>query len=288
MSEALQALDNREIAIASWMALAILLCLFSSPLRRSLAGVIRAAAAPQLIGVFVVAASAQLLATYGLWKVGLWTLGQAKITVIWVGIGFFSLVNGAVKLRDQPTTLPTQLQSIFKLMLVVEFFVNLHRFPLFLEMVFVPVLLLLGLLVATSERDPKLRSVKRFFFSLTVFAGLVVAGYSLYQAYLAGWKQFTPNLARDFAVPILYGLISIPLLWLLALFLAYQEVFIRVPFVVRDSSLHTFTKINLLSRMRFDLGSIGSWLKIAWQVMPTSKAEVLLSIQAAKAVSRAV
>jgi hypothetical protein len=117
--------------------------------------------------------------------------------------------------------------------------------------------------------------------------GLLVAAYSLHQAYQAGWDQFTPNLARDFVVPTLYGVLAIPLLWLLALFSAYQEVFVRVPFVVKDPNLHSYTRVNLLTRLRFDLRAVGRWLKIAWQVMPTSKAEVLQSIQAAKAPARA-
>lgn len=65
MSEALQALDSREIATACWTALAVVLCLFSLSLRHALAGVICAAAAPQIFGVFTVVLSAQLLATYG-------------------------------------------------------------------------------------------------------------------------------------------------------------------------------------------------------------------------------
>ena len=283
VSEALQALDNREIATACWIALAVALCLFSASLRHALAGVIRAAAVPQILGVFTVASSAQLLATYGLWKLGVWTPSQAKITAIWVVIGFFSFVNKALKLRDQPTTLKAQLRSVFKLTLLVEFFVNLYRFSLFIELAFVPFMVLLGLLVATSERDPRHSAANRVFLSIAVFVGLLVAAYSLYQAYQAGWEQFTPNLARDFAVPILYGVLTIPLLWLLALFSAYQEVFIRVPLVVKDSNLHAYTKFNLLARLRFDLRAVGRWLKIAWQVMPTSRAEVLQSIQAAKA-----
>lgn len=283
MSEALQALDNREIATACWLALAVAFCLFSSTLRQALARVVRAAAVPQMLAVFTFASGAQLLATYGLWKLGVWTPSQAKITVIWVVLGFFSFVNEALRLRDNPTTLKIQLRSVFKLTLLVEFFVNLYRFPLLLELVFVPFMVLLGLGVATSERDRRYSFANKVFLSVAVLVGVLVVVSSLYQAYQAGWGQFTPNLARDFAVPILYGALTIPLLWLLALFSAYQEVFIRVPFVVKDSNLHTYTKVNLVAKLRFDLRAVGRWLKIAWQVMPTSKAEVLHSIQAAKA-----
>ena len=284
MSEAIQALDNREIATACWLTTAILLCLLKSQLRRSIAEVVRAAVAPQLLSIFAFAAVAQLLATYGLWKIGLWAPSQAKITVIWIGIGYFPFVSQALKFRDQPTTLRTQLRSVLKVTLLVEFFVNLYRLPLLLELAFVPLMVILRLFVAVSERDPNRMPANRFFLSITVAVGLIVAAYSLYEAYRAGWGQFTPNLARDFIVPIVYGLLSIPLIWLVALYSAYEEVFVRVPFVVKEPSLHAFTKFKLLTYMRFDLAALHRWCKIAWEVRPVSKADVLKSIQTAKAV----
>lgn len=282
MYEALQALDNREIATACWVAIAFLACLLTPHLRQPIAGVFRAVVAPQILSVFAIVATAQILATLLLWMVALWTPSQAKITFIWVVIGFFSFVNEALKLRENPITIRAQLKSALKLTLVVEFFVNLYRFPLLVELAFVPLMVVLGILLATSEQDTKFEPAKKLFLSIAGLVGLTVALCSLYGVYQAGWRQFTPNLARDFIVPIVYGLLSIPLLWLMALYSAYQEVFVRVPLVVNNPTLHTFTKLNLLARIRFDLVAIGRWLKIAWQVMPTSKAEVLLSIQTAK------
>lgn len=92
---------------------------------------------------------------------------------------------------------------------------------------------------------------------------------------------------RDFGVPIAYGIFCIPLMFLLAVYSAYEDAFVRLQFVIKDESLHGFAKRRLLASFGLDFRAVSRWLRSAWSNTLESRADIVRSIEAVKSADRA-
>lgn len=87
---------------------------------------------------------------------------------------------------------------------------------------------------------------------------------------------------RDFALPIFYNIAFIPFLWAISVYAAYESVFARLNFLIKDKTLHSYTRRKLITCFRTDIGALNSWLREAWSGTFTCRSDVDKSIVAIK------
>ena len=279
MSQFFASFDNRELAVVFWLIIMLVAAATSGKVRASMVGVVRAFyVRPILIGLLLLAAYFSGLVVL-LAKLGVWGPAQLKLTLLWfftVGaVGLFS----AQAISENPCRLSQSVRSNLKITVLLEFFVNLYRMPLLAELVFVPFTAVLGALLAVSETKDEFIPARRLFNGVAIFVGSLLLAYAVWNAVTDFKSLANADAVRSFVLPVVYSLLLLPFLWLAAVFIAYEEVFVRLQFVAKDQSLHPYIRKSLLLKFRGNIRLLRIWFQVAWFRSFATKSDVDESIQ---------
>lgn len=153
-------LTTREQALPVWAVLALAGGLLQGPTRRAMGPVLRAFMSPKIL--VVVALTTAYLASL-LWlasRLGLWDRGLLGPTLIWglptlLGVGL-----KAVQAMESEDFFKSSLKGLLSGAVVVEFLVNAETFPLWWELVQLPLIVTIVLLAELSKTDPEHASIR--------------------------------------------------------------------------------------------------------------------------------
>jgi hypothetical protein len=139
-------LNSREDAGLVWTVIVLAFVLYKVPgVFRNLADIVWLVIKPPLVLLFGGAAlyCAGILAVAN--QLGVWETSAAKETVYWfLGAGLV-LAGHALNARPDPYYARTLLRRALRVAILIEFIVNFYVFPLGVELLFVPVVGLLGI-----------------------------------------------------------------------------------------------------------------------------------------------
>jgi hypothetical protein len=176
MSAVWNALDNREKALLIWSVLLFGGALLMRDVRRSVPGIMAILVTPPLslllFGAVLYVSAIIVVAA----ELGLWTLPLVGVTVLWfLGPGMVMFFNAHAAVTD-PAFFRKALRGGVWLILIVEGVVNLAVFPLTVELIAVPLVLLVVLLVEVAKTKPEFAQVKTIMeFVLSVLVVAFVA-----------------------------------------------------------------------------------------------------------------
>ena len=241
-------LNNRQIATGIWLFLVVLVVLLIKQIRPSLFGVLRAAANRKLVIFFGSFALWVGLLAWGFKLLGLWRYDQILATLFWIAITGFPLLGRSLDATEDDRYWSKILRDNFRILGLFEFLVVGYSFPLFVELVLVPVLALLGVLIAMGQTDTSYRPMQNI---LEVVLGLFV----LFVLYLAIRDIFyhpegfwTFETGRNLVLPILFSLGSSPVIYLWFCYSHFESARIRI-----NLSTYHSEELKAYARKRFFL-----------------------------------
>jgi hypothetical protein len=262
-------LNAREQAAALWLAGIVAFGLFKS--RDARLGVLALAVSvlnPKLGGV-ILAAAVYAASTMAL----LARLGVADETLFKAAVYWF-FGTALVALANLPgkdgAFLKKLIRELFSVAFVVAFVVNLYVFPLYVELVVVPVVLL-----TTIAKARRLLIVLG-----AVVLAIVVARVAFNLGDYATWAT-----ARAYLLPIALTVAFVPFLYVFALVMAYELVFMRLGFALRDEDGRTHAPFRVkLAAMRAAGARLSRINRFSPAVMPQacaaeSEEDVLAAIE---------
>jgi hypothetical protein len=174
--------NNREKAVAIW-ALLVLGLAFNKNGRdigASLYATLRALLQPKLLLLFAAAAAYSTIVTLAGAKVGLWHLDDLKETVYWfIGTGAI-FVGQAVGSPNDPALVRKVIRRTLRFTVLLEFFVNLFVFPLWAEILLVPVVFLLVAMQAVASGDANLDAAKPVIDSALGVVSIVLLAWAIF------------------------------------------------------------------------------------------------------------
>ena len=186
------------------------------------------------MGFVLVTASYVAGSVLALRQIGYWEPEMAKRTVVWfLGTAIVGLFNTNRKQSRFFSRLAIHSLSVA---FIVEFLSNLHTFPIYVELLLIPLMafFVAARVVAESEGQYK-AAATAFGWVLATFT-LTSLSFSL--AYAANnIESVTTEQLREFLLPFLLTLCLIPLLYLVALFSLYQSMFAMVRLGLRENPL---------------------------------------------------
>lgn len=259
-------LNNREIAIALWL-LVISIYIFSSSkmaeVRNAFKGVLATLFVRQIMTVLCLMVAYMAIVIYWLSELELWNFEQLKNTVFWcVSVGFMSLYKLEQIKQDKRLFKYSVLDNL-KLLAILQFVVGVYTFSLWVEVLLVPVLALLGAMMAIAETDKKYHQVKLFLgYCLSSF-GVVLIVYTLYMLMTDFGEFGKEKTAYDFFVPPLLTFCYLPFVFFILVYSTYEQAFLRLRFSIKSRFHRTVAKIyafilfnvrlNLLERWSFQV-----------------------------------
>ena len=179
--------NNREIAIGLWL-LAISIYVFLSPkmveVKSSFRHLLSAFFVKQIMSVLGLMIVYITFVIYFLSEMDLWNAEQIKNTVFWcVSVGFMSLFKIESIKKDKSFFKHSVIDNL-KLLAILQFIVGVYTFPIWIEILLVPILALIGAMSAIVEGDKKYHQVKTILeYCLSIFGSILII-YTLYICHL--------------------------------------------------------------------------------------------------------
>lgn len=270
--------NNREIAIAIWLIGFFSWALTMPKVRESFPGVLKAAFAAKLTICWILTIGYIAIVTVALWGWGIWSVTNLKMTILWAFSAGLVMVVGVAS--DQPDRRRLWQSTIggFKASLVLEFVANLYVFPLWVELVLMPVATLIVGTAVFAESKKENQNAVGCLNNLMSLLGVGLLGYGVYRITTDFDMFWQVETLIDFFLPILLTLFFLPFLYLLAVFVAYETLFTQLKVFMHDDELRRFTKLELIRECGLDFERVTRWKNRYMSERPRSKEGVRESI----------
>jgi hypothetical protein len=246
-------LSTRETALVAWVALFLAFAFTKADVRSSVGSLLKLVfTSAFLTGVIASAIGYAVATILLLQKVGYWEGGMAKTAAYWfAGIALVAVFR--TKRTDARYFRRFVLDNL-ALAAVVEFIVNVHTFPLPVELFFVPLsVLLVGVEVVAGGSPEYTAARKPVAWMLTLLGGTALA-FSL--VYIANDFAAVTTTARvkDFLLPLLLSACFLPYLYALRTVIVWQTMLHMIKFGLHgDERLYRFTRQSMIRACGFSL-----------------------------------
>ncbi|HEV8053991.1 MAG: hypothetical protein H0X16_06805 [Chloroflexi bacterium] len=263
---------NRDIAVAVWFSVAAVFAATRPGLREGVAGILRGLWGPLgamlvLYGCYVAAVVAVAA------RVGVWNVGLGKETVAWFFVPGLALLFSFSRASRERAYLARRVLSVIGLTAIIEFYVGLAVFPLVVELVLLPVVVVLSVFSAAAGFNPETRIVKVVADRLIAVVGLAVL-FGTAVVLVGQWESLDKTqLARTFALPIWLTLAAAPFVYAFSLYANYEEHFIRLALNSPGKRATTRAKVALVLGYHFRNHELSKFKgPVAWNL---ARAETL-------------
>lgn len=256
-------LNNREMAIALWVV-AIAIYIFSSSkmrdVRKSFRNLLSAFFARQIISPLILMTIYMGAVVYFMFEADLWNSGQIKNTIFWaVAVGFMSFFKLESIKKDKSFFKHSVIDNL-KILAIIQFIVSVYAFPLWVELLLVPILALTGGMSAVAETDEKYNQAKKFLDGLMIFFGITVIAYTAYMLITNFNEVGKESTVYDFIVPPLLTLFYLPFIFMAMVYSTYEQAFVRLMFAIKENKLRLTAKIYAILFFNFRLALLERWL----------------------------
>lgn len=252
-------LNSREDAALLWLVVAAALALWKLPaLRPQLVVLVR-----QLFGrtlLFrlwlpaIVYTTALVAAAYA---VDLWHTSSLKETAYWLVATGLVLAGKATQTHGNPDELRTLIRPALRLTILVEFFVGVYVFPLAVEMMLLPTVVLLVGTSVVAERDAKYAAAKKAIDWMLGVIGISMLVFVTVSVLLDLGGVFSAETAEKLFVAPVLTVAFVPFLYFVAVLVTYEHVFTHLDIYGTDRASVRRAKWALVRVCRLNLRKIG-------------------------------
>lgn len=266
--------NNREIASAIWLLLFLVYILSRSSVRQSLHDLLRAFFRVKLLLPFCLMLLYILIIVFALQEMGFWDKSLIKDTLFWTfGVALIMYFNADRAIKDDYFFRKT-ISDNLKLVLILEFLLNLYSFSLVIEIILVPVMTLLVLIHAIAQKETELAAVKSFSAVILTLIGIgliVITGYKI----INDFENFaTVSNLRDFLLYPVFSIALLPFIYLMALYIQYENIFTRIDIINNHSEAVRYAKKRILASFHLNLKRLNRWSREAGILKVDNRSDV--------------
>lgn len=258
MSNINKFLDNRELAILVWLIIFLFWTLTKKNIRESIS---------EIMKVFfqkVIFISTCLMLfyigsiVYIFYQFGLWDFTLLSETIMWVIGVAFVMYSNSYKVKNIEYFKNVLIDTL-KLTVVIEFIVNLYVFNFWIELILVPVFAILGVVLGISSSKPEYKQVESCLTRIFIVVGLLFLSYAIYNIIVDVHSFATINNFKEFLLPFVFTILFLPFIYMLALYLTYDLIFMRISFLIKDKSLARYIRWKTVFSFHLKLNSLNKW-----------------------------
>ena len=275
-------LDNREIAIIIWLGVVFVWAIFQKSIRKSLVAIFKAFT-QKVIFVSTILMLIYIGAViYLFYRINFWELSNLSDTAIWIlGTAFVMFIN--INRTKEDDYFRKAVVDNVKFVVFIEFVTNLYVFNLWAELILVPVMAVIGGMMGVASTNQKYKQVES---CLTKIVGIIGIGFIIYALYHAvvDFKEFASleNL-REFLLPLLLTVTFLPFVYIMAIYVTYDLIFMRIKHLIKNSALARYAKWKTVFAFHLNLRALNKWLKKIVRLKFDSKEEIKQATMSVKA-----
>jgi len=257
MEEVFDSFSTRELAIAIWISIALTVCMFSKGIRQSLVGILKALFAWKIFVSLLAFFIHTALYVFVLYKIGVWNISLLKDTIIWTfSFGFVSLVN-INKVNNTKYFRNIFFDSI-KWTIAIEFVLNFFTFSLTKEIILIPIIVFSAVMQAVASHDSKHKQVENLMKSFLMYFSIFVFLFSLYKTVEKHAELFTIDNLKSFLLPVFLTITFLPFMYLYNLVVKYEELWVRLKFMIRNEDDRKRVKLQILLVANFNIDRLAN------------------------------
>lgn len=248
--------NNRELASIIWLVIIGLLLQINKSTREASKNLLKAFFQWKITSVILLALSYSAAIVWILWTIKFWDQALLKDTIIWfTGSGFFILMN-LNKAEKEKNFFKNILRDNLKLILILEFVINFHQFSLLAEMFILPAIAFLAILQVVAEREERTKIVKTaidWIFVIVTVMFLIISIRDITND-ITGFANYS-NL-KSFLLPVILSISFIPCAYLIAVFMNYEMLFVRLGFYLKNKRDLRFAKLRTIQKCGLQISKI--------------------------------
>lgn len=228
MSGLQEIFNNREIALAIWLLIAIAVMIFSNPGREFIRTAFPILFCRKFVIFYIVFLSYFGLVIYGLFTIGFWDTSLLKDTIFWILFVELPLFAKTIEKAKDNHFFKQLIKENIALIVIVNFLLNFWPFGLITEIIIVPIIIIISISSALAARKIEHRQAKHFFdWIITIFVVVVII-YTVQHIVQKPNEIMNDIALKEFLLPSLLLILNLPIVYGLALYKTYEQIFIRV------------------------------------------------------------
>lgn len=246
-------LNTREISILLWLTVFFMLSLKNKGIQKSYVQLLKSLFQNKILIILLLHIFSTVLSIYLPNHLGIWTSLNIKIVSLWF---IFTSFAGTVEyVTDRKQTLTILIYDQIKLLIIIEFIAGLKTFALPIELIIVPFIGFAVILNAFVKAMPNGTAAEKFPEWILVVFGISV--FTLGVAELFDPDANIAKLIEGMSAPVALSILSIPYLYGLFMYAAYEEVFSIInAFNKNDALVRRYAKYYVLKTFHFSLSKL--------------------------------
>jgi hypothetical protein len=217
--------SNREIATIVWLGLFLIIAMFNRGVRKSFKNVIKTLFSWKIIVYCISSIMYFLLLLYLINKIVVLDLNLVKDSVFWFLPSGLALTANSFSSKSEKDIIKKHILENVKFTIFIEFIIATYVFPLLLELVLIPFIVVVSMLSAISENKEEYQPVNKLLNKVQGFIGYFILGFSVYSAicdynHLIGFASI-----KSVLLPLVLAFLNFPFSYLWILYAKYEELF---------------------------------------------------------------
>ncbi len=198
---------------------------------------------------------------YVFYKLDLWTVDLLKDTIFWI------LFAGSVTLfkintvSEDKTYFREAVKENIKFTIILEFVGELYNFSLWIELLLVPLVVLIGGMLAIAENQTKYESAKKFLKFLLSIGGIIFLIHIGKELFAHTHDIVTEEHIKELLLKPALSLLFLPFVYVLSLYMQYQTGFVMISFNIKSPELLKYAKYQSWIKFKNDTEGLKRWQK---------------------------
>lgn len=255
MDQLLTIFSTRELSILIWISIGLIAIMFSSKMREGLGGVLKILFGTTILIILTALIVYVSLILFLLYKLELWNFSLLKDTLFWFFTTALVLLFNINKAKTEGY-FKNIIKENIKWAISVEFIVNFYTFSLLKELVLVPSMIFLATIQAVASTDKKNIQVSKLLGNILSIIGILLIAFIVYKTFTNYQEILTFHTLFSFLLPPFLTVLLIPFLYLLAIYMNYEELFVRINFLTNDNKRKQLLKREILLAANINLSRL--------------------------------
>lgn len=278
----LEILNNRELAILFWLTVFCIYFFSSEKMveaRKAFRNLLVGFFAKKIISIIILMIIYVLIIVYNLAEVGLWNVEQLKNTIFWsISVATLSLFKLNTIKKDKSFFKNSILNNL-KILAIIQFIIGVYTFSLLVEIILIPILFLIGAMIAIADSDKKHAQVKRLLEYLLSIFGVIVIVFTVYMLVTNFGEIMKKKTFYDFMVPVLLTFFYLPFIFIMMIYTTYEDVFSRLRFSIKNKMLRNIAMLYSAIAFNIRLDLLERWSRHIFIETVTSHRELIDSFK---------
>ena len=275
-------INNREKSIILWTVLFFIWALSRKEIRSSFIDVLKAFFIPKIFVPLLMLSGYIIFIVWVLSKFGYWKIFLLKDTLIWF-FGFaFILFFNSNKATEEDSFFKKVLIDNVKFFIIVQFVVNMYVFNLLAELIITPLLTILIGMSVVAENKEEYKIVHKVVNVILSTIGFIFVIFSFSKAFTDLNIFLTSVTFQKLVLPPILTFFLIPFIYLIALFMLYETIFIFLSFKEYYKNNLKHIKINLIVTCNLNLNKLKKFRATMHDFDLSTKEGITLAMESIK------